>query len=75
MKTVDACGMSCPEPLLLLRRALETEKEVLLLVDNRTALDSCRGYVRSKGYAVETVTGDAGLYEIHIAVAPDAPCS
>ena len=69
MKTVDACGMSCPEPLLLLKKALETEKEILLLVDNKNALDNCRGYAGGRGCAVDTTAGSGGIYEIRITTA------
>ena len=68
MKTLDACGMSCPEPLLMLKNALETEKEVLLIVDDRNALENCGHYAKRRGFSVHT-TADGGKYTLHIAVA------
>ena len=65
MKTIDACGISCPEPLLMLKNALNTEKEVMLLVDSKNAYDNCESYARKKGFSVNTVT-DADKYKIHI---------
>ena len=66
MKTLDACGMSCPEPLLMLKNALETEKEVTLLLDDRNALDNCSYYAKRRGYTVN-VAADGGRYTLHIA--------
>ena len=68
MKTLNACGVSCPEPLLMLKGALKTEKEVLLLVDNKSALENCERYARKNGCTVNTITG-ADKHEIHITAA------
>ena len=65
MKTLDACGISCPEPLLMLKNALKTEKEVLLLVDSKNALKNCEGYAKSMGFSVNTTT-ESDKYKIHI---------
>ena len=65
MKTIDACGISCPEPLLMLKAALQTEKEVTLLLDDRNALDNCGHYARRRGFSV-TTTADGGKYTVHI---------
>jgi len=68
MKTIDACGVSCPEPLLMLQNALKTEKEILLLTDSKNALDNCEKYAKKKGFSVNTTT-DADKYKMHISVA------
>ena len=68
MKTIDACGISCPEPLLMLKNALLAEKEVVLLVDSKNALDNCKGYAERQGFSVNT-TADADKYKIHVTAA------
>jgi len=68
MKTIDACGMSCPEPLLMLKGALKTEEEVALIVDNKGARDNCEHYAKRQGFAVN-VTPDGSNYKLHIAEA------
>ena len=68
MKTLDACGISCPEPLLRLKNALKTEKEIILLVDSKNALDNCENYARKNGFRFETTTG-LDKYKMHITVA------
>jgi TusA-related sulfurtransferase len=66
MKTIDACGISCPEPLLMLKNALKSENEIVLFVDSKNALDNCENYAKKKGCSVNT-TSDNGKYQIHIA--------
>lgn len=52
MKTIDARGISCPQPLLMLKNALKTDKELILLVDSKNALENCREYAEENGCAV-----------------------
>ena len=68
MKTIDACGISCPEPLLMLEKALETERELNLLVDSRNALENCREYAVKKGYTVK-VNVEKDQFNLHVAAA------
>ena len=65
MKTLDACGVSCPEPLLMLKNALKTEKEVILFVNSKNALDNCRDYAGKNGFSVNAAAC-ADKYELHI---------
>ena len=65
MKTVDACGISCPEPLLMLKNALKTEKEIMLLLDSKNALDNCEDYAKKQGLFVSTTTENA-VFKVHI---------
>ena len=65
MKTIDACGISCPGPLLMLKDALKSEKEITLLVDSKNALENCESYARKEGFSVET-TSDQDRYSIHV---------
>ena len=44
MMEVDARGLSCPQPVLMTRRAIETLKsddEVVILLDSETAVENC----------------------------------
>ncbi|MCL1875848.1 MAG: sulfurtransferase TusA family protein [Synergistaceae bacterium] len=68
MKTLDACGVSCPEPLLMLKNAFQTESEITILVDNVSALENCKRYARSRGFSISSTTG-IDKYEIHIRAA------
>lgn len=70
MIDVDANGLSCPEPLMLLKKALDRlgsdgEHEISLLVDNKTALENCGRLARKKGCTVN-VENNNGTYTLHI---------
>ena len=65
MKTVDACGISCPEPLLRLKNTLKTDKDVLLLVDSENALSNCEEYAKKQGFTVST-TSEGYTYKVRI---------
>lgn len=59
-RTVDARGLSCPEPVLQTRRALEqcTKGSVEILVDTVTSRENVGRYARSQGWTV-TVRDEA----------------
>ncbi len=65
MKTIDARGVSCPEPILRLKNGLKNETEILLLVDSKNALENCRNYAQQEGYLVE-VTLEGDTYQLHV---------
>lgn len=54
MKTIDTCGMSCPQPVLMTKKALDVEKDgVDVIVDNNTSKENVRRFMQSAGYSVE----------------------
>ena len=66
MKTVDARGMSCPEPVLLTSQALKSkENEYEVLVDNPTAKENVTRRAEHEGYKV-TVTEENGEYRLSL---------
>jgi TusA-related sulfurtransferase len=67
MKTIDACGISCPEPLIILRKALNTEKDFVLLLDNKIAFENCTSYATRNGYEI-SVAIDNEIYKMKISV-------
>jgi len=50
---VDARGLSCPEPVLLTKKALDKEKKAVVLVDNTTALQNITRFATNAGYSVQ----------------------
>lgn len=60
-KTVDACGLSCPEPLLMLKKAIEEADEIELLVDSQVCVENCSRFAQSEGFRV-SVNGESGQY-------------
>jgi len=54
MKTIDTCGMSCPQPVLMTKKALNEEKDGIdVIVDNNTAKENVRRFMKNSGYSVE----------------------
>lgn len=52
---IDARGRSCPEPVLLTKKAVENSpKGVIVLVDNTTARDNIIRFAKNAGYQVKT---------------------
>lgn len=54
-KTVDARGMTCPAPVLLVKDAVEQTgvQELDVLVDNASSRENVARFLGSKGYSVE----------------------
>ena len=56
MKTLDARGLSCPEPVLMIRKAMTSNENTYeMVVDNQTAKENVTRYANHQGYTV-TVT-------------------
>jgi len=54
LKQVDARGLSCPQPVLLAKKAIEANPQgAEILVDNITARDNVTRFGKNAGYKVE----------------------
>jgi len=60
-KTVDARGLSCPEPVIRLKQVIDGADEIEVLVDSQVCVDNCSRFAKSKGFRV-TVTGGSGQF-------------
>lgn len=61
---IDARGLSCPEPVVLLRNAMRSRKQrYTLMVDNHAAKENTTRYAEHQGYTVhaEQSSGDYTL--------------
>ena len=62
MKLLDARGLSCPEPVVMIRKAMASkENEYEMVVDNVTSKENVTRYAEHQGY---TVTEDDGEYTL-----------
>ena len=51
---VDARGCSCPEPVIMIKKAMESgEKRYEMLLDSKNAVENVSRFVKSVGYSVE----------------------
>lgn len=59
MKTIDARGLSCPEPVILTRQAMAGgEAAYAVLVDNNTSKENVMRYAEHQGYRVSVTEQD-----------------
>ena len=66
MTTVDARGRSCPEPVIMLRRAMQTkEGEYTVMVDNMASRENVTRYAEHEGYSVAVTVKD-GEYTLSL---------
>lgn len=64
---IDARGLSCPQPVLLVQRAVKKDASALVevVVDNETAVQNIRRFAKAVGYSFE-VAEDAGEYKLKL---------
>ncbi len=66
MTTVDARGYSCPEPVIMLRKAMaKKDAEYTVLVDNAASKENVTRYAEHEGYSV-TVRENGGEYTLSL---------
>lgn len=66
MIVLDARGLSCPEPVILIRNAMSKQEEAYeITVDNRTSLENVTRYAEHQGYQV-AVTDKDGEFTLSI---------
>ncbi|MGB5822930.1 MAG: sulfurtransferase TusA family protein [Proteocatella sp.] len=54
MIQVDARGLSCPQPVLMAKKAMEESKNsYAVIVDNETAMENVKRFMTGKGYDVK----------------------
>ena len=53
MNTLDARGLSCPEPVIMIRKAMMSkESQYTMIVDNPTSKENVMRYAEHQGYSV-----------------------
>lgn len=66
MKTLDARGLSCPEPVIMLRKAMMSkENAYVIVVDNVTSRENVTRYAEHQGYRV-SVAEEKGEFTLSI---------
>ena len=64
--TVDAQGLSCPQPVLLTKRAMRQTAQgtIEVLVDSGTSRDNCARLARKSGWQVQAEERPTGGYRL-----------
>ncbi len=65
-KTIDAKGLACPQPVILTKKALETESEVTVIVDNETARENVTRLAEKSGCAISVESVNNGTFNLII---------
>lgn len=69
---VDAKGLSCPQPVILTKKALEANSDVTVLVDNETARENVKRLASSAGCTIQVTEQSGGIFSLHIMKGPGA---
>lgn len=72
-KIIDARGLACPEPVILTKKALEKERDIVVLVDNDTAVENIRRLASKTGCAIAVTGGESGSFSIRLTRSGAAP--
>lgn len=66
MNLIDARGLSCPEPVILIRKAMMSKEDSYeIIVDNHASRENVTRYAEHQGYKV-TVTEENEEYTLSI---------
>ena len=66
IKIVNATGLSCPQPVILAKQAIEENEKVKVIVDNDTALENVKRLGTKLGCDVKSEKKNDGTYEIDL---------
>jgi tRNA 2-thiouridine synthesizing protein A len=67
-KTIDARGLSCPQPVLMTLAAIKTgkENEIVVSVDNDASKENVSRAAASRGWTVAEIDENNGVFNITI---------
>ncbi len=66
-KEIDTCGLSCPQPVLMVHEAIAAGADSLdVLVDNEASRENVTRAAEKKGFTVTPVELDGGLCRLEL---------
>lgn len=72
--TIDARGLACPQPVILVKNNMKDFSEIEVLVDNEAALENIKRLAAGSGYSFShEATGNA--YRINLALNDNQSCT
>jgi selenium metabolism protein YedF len=73
-RIVDTRGLTCPQPVILTKKALEQEDELTVIVDNAAAEENVRRMGTKSGCTVDIEEKNTGEFHIHLSrIHPKSP--
>lgn len=73
-KILDARGWACPKPVIETRKALQTENELTVIVDNKAAMENVSRLATKMQFQVDIKEKDDGIY-LYINKSKDTPAT
>ncbi len=65
-KNVDARGLSCPQPVVMAKKALEEGENIVVIVDNKAAMENVRRLGAKLGCSIEIESTGENEFRIHL---------
>ena len=65
-ETINAKGLACPQPVILTKKALQTCSEIVVLVDNTTAVENVKRFGTANGCSVSVADQGDGTFRIEL---------
>lgn len=62
MKSIDARGLSCPEPVMLTKQALSQKGAYEIIVDNHTSKEKVSAFIQEQGLPVTVTQKEDDFY-------------
>jgi selenium metabolism protein YedF len=69
---IDVRGLTCPQPVILTKKALEEHTEIVVIVDDPVALENVKRLAENQGHAVEVEQEGSSF---HIRLSKGSACS
>jgi selenium metabolism protein YedF len=63
---INAKGLSCPEPVVLTKKALDSHDEVTVIVDNEAARENIKRLASNSGCMVDVTEESDGVFRMHL---------
>lgn len=64
MNKIDTCGMACPQPVLMAKKALDKNPSgAEIIVDNNTAKENVQRFLKNSGYSIR-IKEDEDIFTI-----------
>lgn len=63
---INAKGLSCPEPVVLTKKALDSHDEVTVIVDNQAARENIKRLAANSGCIVDVAEETDGVFRMHL---------
>lgn len=71
MKEIDALGKICPTPIIMSRKALKTNDEIVIKVDDDMAPQNLKKLADQKGYDYKVTDNGDGTFDVYLKNDPD----